>query len=45
MRQLRLQLALLLLATDNLQGNGRLRSEVRDQFDFFLRKVFYAQPP
>jgi len=33
MRELRLQLVLLPLATDNLQGNGRLRGEVRDQFD------------
>jgi hypothetical protein len=44
-RELRLQLALLPLATDNLQGNGRLRSEVCDQFDLSLRKGLYAQPP
>ena len=43
-RELRLQLVLLPLATDNLQGNGRLCSEVCDQFDLFLRKVLYAQP-
>jgi hypothetical protein len=41
-RQLRLQLTVLPLATDNLQGNGRLRSEVSDQFDLFLRKRLYA---
>ena len=39
MRQLRLRLAVLPLATDNLQGNGRLRSEIRNQFDLFLLKV------
>src|SRR6516164_4577368 len=39
-RQLHLQLAVLPLATDNFQGNGRLRSEVCDQFDFLLRKGF-----
>src|SRR5580704_5948678 len=43
--ELRLQLALLPLATDNLQGNGRLRSEVCDQFDLSFRKALYAQPP
>jgi len=37
-RELHLQLVLLPLATDNLQGNGRLCSEVCDQFDLFLRK-------
>jgi hypothetical protein len=42
-RQLGLQLAVLPLATDNLQGNGRLRSEVRNQFDLFVRKVLYAR--
>src|SRR6516162_7723073 len=44
-RQLHLQLAVLPLATDNLQGNGRLRSEVCDQFDLFLGKGLHALSP
>ena len=44
-RQLRLQLAVLSFATDNLQGNGSLSSKVCDQFDFFLRKRLYALSP
>src|SRR5215469_5551075 len=34
-----------LLATGDLQDNGSLGSEVRDQFDLFLRKGLYALPP
>ena len=41
-RQLRLQLAVLPLATDNLQGNGCLRSKVSNQFDLFLGKGLHA---
>jgi hypothetical protein len=33
---LHLQLAQLPLAASDLQGNGRLRGEVRDQFNLFL---------
>jgi hypothetical protein len=43
-RQLRLQLAVLPLAADGVQGNGSLRGEVRDQFNLFLRKGLYAVP-
>jgi hypothetical protein len=44
-RQLHLQLAKLPLAAGDVQGNGSLRGEVRDQFDLFLRKGLYALPP
>jgi hypothetical protein len=44
-RQLHLHLAQLPLAAGDLQCNGRLRSEVCDQFDLFLRKGLYALSP
>src|SRR5262249_24743569 len=44
-RQLHLRFAQLPLAADDLQGNGRLRGEVRDHLDLTLRKGLYALPP
>src|SRR6516165_5629966 len=43
--QLDLQLAQLPLAAGDLQGNGRLRGEISDQFDLVLRKGLYALSP
>src|SRR5262249_61373917 len=43
--QLHLQLAELPLAAGDVQGNGSLCSEVRDQFNLVLRKGLYAPPP
>ena len=40
-----MQLAQLPLAAGDLQGNGRLRGEVRDHFNLVLRKGLYAPPP
>ncbi len=44
-RQLHLQLAQLPLAAGDLQSNGSLRGEVRDQLNLVLRKGHRAPPP
>jgi hypothetical protein len=43
-RQLHLQLAKLPLAAGNLQGNGSLRGEVRDQLNLVLRPEMMLSP-
>jgi hypothetical protein len=43
-RQLHLHLPKLPLATDNLQGNGSLGGEVRDQFGSILARPMLSTP-